>query len=51
MLTEKGFTLFATRGTAQFLMENGVQATMLHWPDEDAPPIPWIICANARLTW
>lgn len=38
MLTEKGFTLFATRGTAQFLMENGVQATMLHWPDEDAHP-------------
>ena len=38
MLSEKGFKLFATRGTAQFLVENGLEATMLHWPDEDAKP-------------
>jgi len=38
LLDEKGYKLFATRGTAQFLEENGLDATMLHWPDEDAKP-------------
>ncbi|MBK7212390.1 MAG: carbamoyl-phosphate synthase (glutamine-hydrolyzing) large subunit [Bacteroidales bacterium] len=38
MLRERGFNLFATRGTAQFLEENGVESTMLHWPDEDLKP-------------
>ncbi len=34
MLIERGYNLFATRGTQLFLQENGVAATMLHWPDE-----------------
>ncbi len=38
MLIEKGYQLFATRGTARFLTLNGIQATPLHWPDEDARP-------------
>ncbi len=38
MLKERGFHLFATRGTVAFLEENGVDSTMLHWPDEDAQP-------------
>ncbi|NVO19054.1 MAG: carbamoyl-phosphate synthase (glutamine-hydrolyzing) large subunit [Bacteroidetes bacterium] len=38
MLREKGYHLFATPGTAQFLKENNVEATVLHWPDEDAKP-------------
>jgi carbamoyl-phosphate synthase large subunit len=38
MLKEKGYNLFATKGSAQFLFENGVEATVLHWPDEDAKP-------------
>jgi carbamoyl-phosphate synthase large subunit len=38
MLVEKGYTLFATKGTAQFLEMNGIPATALHWPDEDAKP-------------
>ncbi len=38
LLAEKGYNLFATRGTAQFLEMNGVTATMLHWPDEDKKP-------------
>ena len=37
-LQEKGFNLFATRGTAEFLAQNGINATMLHWPDEDQHP-------------
>ena len=38
MLAEKGYNLFATRGTAQFLEMNGIPCTMLHWPDEDKKP-------------
>ena len=37
-MTEKGYNLFATRGTAQFLEMNGIPCTMLHWPDEDKKP-------------
>ncbi|MBN2772739.1 MAG: carbamoyl-phosphate synthase (glutamine-hydrolyzing) large subunit [Prolixibacteraceae bacterium] len=34
MLKERGFNLFATEGTHRFLMDNGVENTLLHWPDE-----------------
>ncbi len=29
-----GFTIYATRGTAAFLAENGVSSTVLSWPDQ-----------------
>jgi carbamoyl-phosphate synthase large subunit len=38
MLKERGYHLYATRGTAAFMDENGIEATVLHWPDEDAHP-------------
>jgi carbamoyl-phosphate synthase large subunit len=38
MLQDKGYNLFATRGSAQFLEDNGVHVTVLYWPDEDAKP-------------
>jgi len=38
LLAEKGYPLFATRGTADFLKLNGIDAQVLHWPDEDARP-------------
>jgi len=38
MLVAKGIPLFATRGTARFLEENGIQAGVLHWPDEAQTP-------------
>jgi carbamoyl-phosphate synthase large subunit len=38
MMVEKGYSLFATKGTAQFLEMNGIPATALHWPDENAKP-------------
>jgi carbamoyl-phosphate synthase large subunit len=38
LLIEKGYNLFGTRGTAQFLEMNGISCTMLHWPDEDKKP-------------
>jgi carbamoyl-phosphate synthase large subunit len=38
MLVEKGYSLFGTKGTVNFLALNGIPATALHWPDEDAKP-------------
>jgi len=38
MLYDKGYNLFATRGTALFLEQHGIPATILHWPDEDKSP-------------
>ena len=38
MLVEKGYSLFATKGTADFLADNGIAVTTLHWPDEDKKP-------------
>ncbi|MCC8088147.1 MAG: carbamoyl-phosphate synthase (glutamine-hydrolyzing) large subunit [Rikenellaceae bacterium] len=37
-LQNKGYNIFATRGTAEFLENNGVKATVLHWPDENIHP-------------
>ena len=34
MLSERGFNLFATGGTQQFLADNGIASTRLYWPDE-----------------
>ncbi|MBE0649144.1 MAG: carbamoyl-phosphate synthase (glutamine-hydrolyzing) large subunit [Bacteroidales bacterium] len=38
MLHEKGFQIYATRGSALYLQENGIPATVLYWPDEDKQP-------------
>jgi carbamoyl-phosphate synthase large subunit len=38
LLVEKEYKIFATKGTAMFLVENGVEATPLAWPDEDRHP-------------
>ncbi len=38
MLAEKGYNLFATKGTADFLSMNNIEAMVLHWPDEDKKP-------------
>jgi len=38
MLLEKGFQLFATHGTHDFLRLNGIDSIDLAWPDEDAKP-------------
>lgn len=38
LLHERGYKLFATRGTQQFLENNQVPCTMLHWPDEKQEP-------------
>lgn len=38
LLKEKGYNLFATFGTHDFLKLNGIDSTPLHWPDEDKQP-------------
>lgn len=37
-LKERGFTIYATRGTAQYLEQHGINATILHWPDQKEQP-------------
>jgi len=34
MLDAKGYTVYATSGTAKFLNDNGIKATAVCWPDE-----------------
>jgi carbamoyl-phosphate synthase large subunit len=34
LLKDKGYNLYATAGTQKFFAENGVETTLLHWPDE-----------------
>ena len=38
MLKERGYNLFATGGTHKFFEENGVETTLLYWPDENQSP-------------
>ena len=38
LLAGKGYNLFATKGTADFLRLNNIESTVLAWPDEDKKP-------------
>jgi carbamoyl-phosphate synthase large subunit len=38
MLIERGFELFSTRGTHNFFRQNGIQTTLVFWPDEKETP-------------
>ena len=38
LLAGKGYNLFATKGTADYLTANGVPAETLHWPDSPEKP-------------
>ena len=38
MLIEKGYELYATRGTHNFLNDNNIASTMVYWPDEKQEP-------------
>ncbi len=38
MLVDKGYHLFATHGTHEFLNLNGIESVDLAWPDEDLKP-------------
>ena len=38
LLADAGLTLYATRGTAEFLKASGIDSTALHWPLENDSP-------------
>ncbi|MDD3108798.1 MAG: carbamoyl-phosphate synthase (glutamine-hydrolyzing) large subunit, partial [Alistipes sp.] len=37
-LQQRGYEIYATKGTAAFLEINGVHSTVLHWPDQPDQP-------------
>ena len=38
LLKGKGYNLYATHGTQKYLEDNGVESTLLYWPDENQQP-------------
>jgi carbamoyl-phosphate synthase large subunit len=38
LLQTMGYTFYATKGTADFMKENGITAEVLHWPSEQTEP-------------
>lgn len=38
LLQQKGYSLFATGGTSRYLSENGINNTLVYWPDEKREP-------------
>lgn len=38
MIAERGLTIYATKGTHEFFVKNGVDSVMLHWPGENRSP-------------
>jgi carbamoyl-phosphate synthase large subunit len=38
MLVDKGYKLYATKGTAEFLKQNEIETTIVAWPDENVKP-------------
>lgn len=38
LLQQKGYKLFATKGTHQTLAESGIESTLVYWPSEEGQP-------------
>ena len=38
ILKNMGFKLYATKGTAEFMKDNGIDSEILHWPSESKEP-------------
>jgi carbamoyl-phosphate synthase large subunit len=38
ILRDIGYKLYATKGTAEFMKENGINSKILHWPSENKKP-------------
>jgi carbamoyl-phosphate synthase large subunit len=49
MLTEMGYMLHATQGTAEFLKANGIEAEVLHWPLEQREPNTLTYIADGKI--
>jgi len=46
MLLEKGYQLFATKGTHDFYAKNGIPTIRVYWPDETAQPNAFDLIKN-----
>ncbi|MBN2639586.1 MAG: carbamoyl-phosphate synthase (glutamine-hydrolyzing) large subunit [Bacteroidales bacterium] len=51
MLTERGFKLYATKGTHEFYKKNNVETTLVHWPDVDRQPNAFDLIKNKKIDW
>lgn len=49
LLAQMGFTLYATRGTAEFMKTNGIDAEVLYWPLEKKEPNTLSYIADGRI--
>ena len=38
VLKQKGYNIYATHGTQKYLADNGVESTLLYWPNENQQP-------------
>lgn len=38
MVLDKGYVIYATKGTQEFFAKNNIEATVLYWPDENKKP-------------
>jgi carbamoyl-phosphate synthase large subunit len=49
LLSKLGFKFYATRGTADFMGENGLKADILHWPLDKKEPNTLTYIANGKI--
>ena len=49
MLLEKGYKLYATRGTHDFYAKNGIATTRVFWPDEKQQPNAYDLIKNKQV--
>jgi len=49
VLRSMGYTFYATKGTADFLKENGVMAEALYWPSEEKEPNTLTYIADGKI--
>jgi carbamoyl-phosphate synthase large subunit len=49
ILEQMGYQFYATHGTAQFMRDNGMKATVLHWPLENKEPNTLSYIADGKI--
>jgi len=49
LLTEKGYKLYATKGTHDFYKKNGIKTTLVHWPDTPNQPNAYDLIKNKKI--
>ncbi len=48
-LIEKGYHLYATKGTHDFFLENNIETTMVYWPDVPKEPNAYELIRNKQV--